>query len=145
VRSRGRRGRPALPGPRAAVRAGGAVRPPARRPRRRLPARPLEFPGAEPGTSYSMTEVGRAAALASVDEDGWSRSSSGARRGGRAPARWRRNCAPPSPGGLGMPRRCCTCCGRRTTCTFDEVAAGRDAGGAMDARCCSATPPSPSL
>jgi 2-polyprenyl-6-methoxyphenol hydroxylase-like FAD-dependent oxidoreductase len=28
-----------------------------------------EFPGAEPGTSYSLTEVGRAAALASVGED----------------------------------------------------------------------------
>jgi 2-polyprenyl-6-methoxyphenol hydroxylase-like FAD-dependent oxidoreductase len=28
-----------------------------------------EFPNAEPGTSYSLTEVGRAAALASVDDD----------------------------------------------------------------------------
>ena len=28
-----------------------------------------EFPDAEPGTSYSLTEVGRAAALASVGED----------------------------------------------------------------------------
>jgi 2-polyprenyl-6-methoxyphenol hydroxylase-like FAD-dependent oxidoreductase len=28
-----------------------------------------EFPDAEPGTSYSLTEVGRAAALASVDEE----------------------------------------------------------------------------
>ena len=28
-----------------------------------------EFPDAEPGTSYSLTEVGRAATLASVDED----------------------------------------------------------------------------
>jgi 2-polyprenyl-6-methoxyphenol hydroxylase-like FAD-dependent oxidoreductase len=77
-----------------------------------------DFPTPSPGTSYSLTEVGRAAALASVDEDrlvAFLHLAHG--RAARASARPRRNCAAPSPGRAGTSRRCWTCCGRRATCT----------------------------
>ena len=76
-----------------------------------------DFPDAEPGTSYSQTEVGRAAALASVDEDRlvaffiW-------RMDGRPRLRTaEEERAAPSPGRDGTSRRCWTCCGRRAAST----------------------------
>ena len=119
VRSRGRRGRPALAGPRAPLRAGGALGAPARRPRGRLSCSTAPaFPTRSSGASYWLTEVGRAAALGAVGrEDAWSHSSSGGPKGGHGSAPWRRSCAAPSPGRAGTSRPCWTCCRRRTTCT----------------------------
>ena len=73
------------------------------------------------GTSYSLTEVGRAAALAAVDEQKlvaffiW-------RTDGQPPVgnAWR-NCATPSPGRAGTSRPCWTCC-RSASDYFDDVA-----------------------
>ena len=76
-----------------------------------------EFPDAEPGTSCSMTEVGRAAALASVDGERLVAFFVWRTEGRPRRARGRRNCAPRSPGRGGMSRPCWTACRPPQTCT----------------------------
>ncbi|MFC7540740.1 FAD-dependent monooxygenase [Siccirubricoccus deserti] len=60
-----------------------------------------EFPDALPGASYSSRKSTAPQPSPIRATAGWSRSSSGARRGGHASAQWRRNCAALLPGRAG--------------------------------------------